>query len=515
MKRNLRRLCSSVAALAVLAGLPAMGPWAAASAGPAAAAAAPDPATCPQRVALVNGGIEQPTVTGGAVNFFPDAAQGKPNSVPGWLTTATDHEIEVWTAPPNPTNTPPAQGKQFAELNANQVSTLYQDQPTTPGATLYWRLSHRGRQGADTMALDIGAPGAPVPQKTMTDGTTAWGTYTGTYTVPPGQTTTRFAFRSVSSVGGPTIGNFLDDVFFGTAPCVVVTKTAVPDGPVSVGDVITYRLTAKNQGGGVAENARLTDAVPTGTTYVPGSLRVVDGPNAGAKTDKQGDDQAKFDGTANEVSFALGNGATAQSPGRLPNTSELPDGTTVEFRVRIDRAAAGKQVTNTGEVGYENSLGATPEPLTSSTGDVTTTVRPAADLGVVKSADLTKVTVGQTVSYRIGIHNAGPNAATGVTVDDQLPANLAFVSATPSAGSYDPGTGTWKVGDLAADGAATLTIRAKATMSGDQVNTVTVDGNEDDFNAANDTDAVTICVTPAPPCRNCGAARCPDCPAQG
>ncbi|TXS72021.1 hypothetical protein EAO76_18495, partial [Streptomyces sp. sk2.1] len=32
--------------------------------------------------------------------------------------------------------------------------------PTTPGTKLYWRLYHRGRQGEDTMALDIGAPGA-------------------------------------------------------------------------------------------------------------------------------------------------------------------------------------------------------------------------------------------------------------------------------------------------------------------------------------------------------------------
>lgn len=77
-----------------------------------------------------------------------------------------------------------AHGAQFAELNANQVSTLYQDLPSTPGTKLYWRLYHRGRQGDDTMALDIGAPGSPVEQRRFTDGTTAWGYYTGTYTVP-------------------------------------------------------------------------------------------------------------------------------------------------------------------------------------------------------------------------------------------------------------------------------------------------------------------------------------------
>ena len=40
-------------------------------------------------------------------------------------------------------------GTQFAELNANESGALYQDVLTTPGATLYWQLSHRAR-GADS-----------------------------------------------------------------------------------------------------------------------------------------------------------------------------------------------------------------------------------------------------------------------------------------------------------------------------------------------------------------------------
>ncbi|RCG28241.1 DUF11 domain-containing protein [Sphaerisporangium album] len=507
-----------VATLAVLSGpLAVFGASQAdaAPAGPVAAGvrAAPSPASCPARVALVNGGFEKPTLTGGAVGFFPDASQNAPNSVPGWVTTATDHVIELWTGPPNPTNTPTAEGKQFAELNANQVSTLYQDRATTPGAKLYWRLSHRGRQGTDTMALDIGAPGTPAQQRTMSDGTTAWGTYSGTYTVPAGQTTTRFAFRSVSAAGGnQSVGNFLDDIFFGTAPCVVVSKSAIPEGPIDVGDVITYRLNVRNEGGGTAENVRLTDAVPAGASYLPGSLRVLDGPNTGIKTDVPGDDQAEYDPATGKVSFALGNGATGSAPGRLPNTADLPNGTTVEFRVRVDRAAAGKQITNAGAVGYENRLGDTPEPLTSTSGDAITKINPAVDLSVVKSADLTAVTVGQTVTYRIAVHNAGPNDATGVKVDDVLPPGLTLVSATPSTGAYDPVTGTWKAGVVTAGGSATLTIHAKATAPGKKTNTATVGGNEKDLDPSNDTDNVEVCVDPAPSCPDCASSSCQTCP---
>jgi len=45
----------------------------------------------------------------------------------------------------------------------------------------------------------------------MTDGTSAWGHYTGSYTVPENQTTTFFVFSSVSSTGGGSYGNFLDN----------------------------------------------------------------------------------------------------------------------------------------------------------------------------------------------------------------------------------------------------------------------------------------------------------------
>ena len=52
----------------------------------------------------------------------------------------------------------------------------------------------------------------------MTDSTGAWGHYHGAYTIPAGQTTTRFAFNSVSAAGGDqNIGNFLDSVVFTVA----------------------------------------------------------------------------------------------------------------------------------------------------------------------------------------------------------------------------------------------------------------------------------------------------------
>ncbi|MBD3575229.1 DUF11 domain-containing protein [Streptomyces sp. KD18] len=452
----------------------------------------------PLRVALVNGSFEEPVVTD--VEILPDSTQTQTaKRVPGWRTTAADHRIELWRS--GFQGVPAAEGTQFAELNANEVSTLYQDLATTPGTKLYWRLHHRGRLGQDTMALDIGAPGAAVEQGRFTDGTTAWGYHTGTYTVPAGQTTTRFAFRSVAAAGGaPTVGNFLDGVFFGTAPLVVLTKVATPQGPLQVGDVITYRITAKNEGGGAAEALTLSDAIPAGTTYLPGSLRIVEGPNAGVKSDHSGDDQAHFDAQGNQVVFRLGIGATGGQPGSLPSTVTMAAGTTVEYRVTIDEAGAGGQVTNTATATYENRLGPTPEPLTATSDAAVTDVLPAVDLNVVKSADATTVTVGQTVTYRITVSNTGPNDATGVTVTDRLPGPLVFLSAGASAGTYDSDTGLWTVGDLANGATAALTLRAKATTAGSVTNTATARADEKDLDPSGNTDAVTICVERAPSC---------------
>ena len=95
-----------------------------------------------------------------------------------------------------------------------------------------WSIAHRGRQGTDTMQVQIGTPANLIPQvpngqtaASISDGPSAWRTYTGIYQVPAGQTTTRFAFASISSSGGSTLGNFLDDVVFANSPCLVSNKS--------------------------------------------------------------------------------------------------------------------------------------------------------------------------------------------------------------------------------------------------------------------------------------------------
>src|SRR5262249_44811373 len=67
-------------------------------------------------------------------------------------------------------------------------------------------------------------------------------------------------------------------------------------------------------------------------------------------------------------------------------------------------------------------------------------------------------------------HNRGPNPATGIEVTDLLPAGLQFVSAAPTAGTYDPANGKWTVGSLALGASAQLALPAPGTAGGGVTN---------------------------------------------
>ena len=65
--------------------------------------------------------------------------------------------------------------------------------------------------------------------------------------------------------------------------------------------------------------------------------------------------------------------------------------------------------------------------------------------------------------------NNGPDAATNVSVTDQLPDGVTFVAATPSQGSYDSSTGVWAVGSVNA-GSGFAGAGGRVQSAGSRVN---------------------------------------------
>jgi LruC domain-containing protein len=154
---------------------------------------------------MTNGLAELPVITLGRQTIT------SASNVPGWETSASDNQIEIWSTGFN--GVPAQEGNQFLEINANRTAALYQELCLEPGSTIRWSVWHRGRAGVDVAKVKIGSSLAnATEQATMSDGKNAWGYYTGTYVVPTNQATTLFIFEAISTASGNnSIGNFLDN----------------------------------------------------------------------------------------------------------------------------------------------------------------------------------------------------------------------------------------------------------------------------------------------------------------
>ena len=191
---------------------------------------------------IPNGGFETtllPVPAGGQLTMLE-------SNVPGWKTTATDHMIEIWGS--GFLGVPAYEGIHFAELNANQVAADYNTSTIPKGQPLTFSFAHRGRAGVDVMnvtVIDAGADGVfgtaddtTLMNQNYSDGTAAWGAYSKDLGTASGNPV-RLVFNSVSSVGGPSLGNFLDAVHLGTAHLTDSDTFVLQPGPVAINDTFT------------------------------------------------------------------------------------------------------------------------------------------------------------------------------------------------------------------------------------------------------------------------------------
>jgi uncharacterized repeat protein (TIGR01451 family) len=97
----------------------------------------------------------------------------------------------------------------------------------------------------------------------------------------------------------------------------------------------------------------------------------------------------------------------------------------------------------------------------------------SADLSIAKSMSPATPTFGQNVTFTATVTNNGPNAVAAVSVLDQLPAGLTYVSDNGS-GTYVPATGVWTIPAIPASGSASLQIVATVETTDAVVNTATI-----------------------------------------
>lgn len=160
---------------------------------------------------------------------------------------------------------------------------------------------------------------------------------TDSETYYPGVVTFATELYDPTLLGSKQVTNVTDGSTAGTA------TSADP------GDVLEYTVPAENIGLDTASDSTFFDAVPVGTTYVPGSLSV----DGVAVTDQPGDDTGEFVADANQghVVARLGAGATTAEGGSIPADGGATKHT-VRFRVRVDADAQGQDLTNVAAYTY-------------------------------------------------------------------------------------------------------------------------------------------------------------------
>lgn len=430
--------------------------------------------SCPTVYGLVNGSFETPVDIG--VQFLDQS------TVPGWWTTDSTGTIEFWGTD---TGIDPQDGAQVAEVNANEVATMYQDIATMPGMPMAWRVFHHGRGGVDQLSVQIGPPGGPLVEQALLTTGNYWAEYRGAYTVPAGQTTTRLALASVGGGGGA--GNIIDGILLGNSPCVPATKSVfnldrLSSDPYAIpGEIIQYQVDIQNQGGFPATDAVLTDALPAGVTYVPGSLYSSD---TGMMTDAAGDDAAEYDAGTRTVRIRVGEGADGVSGGELP----IGVTTTVTFQVTVDAGTTGQVIDNAAQVVFT-------DPTTSSSSTTDTLpasfeVQAEVDLNVTQSLDTTLAN-DAPVQYTITVANQGPDASTGTQLTTTLPMSG---MTTSEPGCTISGTDlTCTLGSLASLGSRAIVVSGTipATAPGGTTYTLTSAAGGDGYDTDPTDDSAT------------------------
>lgn len=216
-----------------------------------------------------------------------------------------------------------------------------------------------------------------------------------------------------------------------TPPPVVVPPSAdlaltgtVDNATPKVNDTINLSLTLTNMGPSNATAVQVSAPLPAGYTLV----------------------------TATPESGSYNNGIWTLNVA-------AGEAKTLTLAVTVDTAAVK---TFTGAI----SVISVPDPQPNNNSVSLVQTPQQSDLAITATTSPASPTVGDNVTFTVTASNLGPNTAGSVSIEALLPSGFTFVSATPSTGTYTPGTGVWQVGTLASNASQTLTLVGTA-QSGD------------------------------------------------
>ncbi|MEG2146903.1 MAG: hypothetical protein RRY06_09820 [Lachnospiraceae bacterium] len=179
-----------------------------------------------------------------------------------------------------------------------------------------------------------------------------------------------------------------------------VVKSAVP-AFAQFGDTLTYTVTLKNTGNVAANQVVVTDIIPAGTSYIPGSTTA----------------SVPFTGDPSTV---------------VTFTAPIPAGGTasITFKVKLSNSTPPvNPVPNTANVNYAYTVNPAQPNDTTATGISNTVKTPVstAQLQVVKSTDKSIAYIGDIITYHLVITNTGNVSGDQVVITDTIPNGTVLV----------------------------------------------------------------------------------------
>lgn len=147
-------------------------------------------------------------------------------------------------------------------------------------------------------------------------------------------------------------------------------------------------------------------------------------------------------------------------------------------------------------VNHANVTGNEYEIITSNNNDTETVeIPPEVDIVVNKTAEGSFI-LWDNMTYVIVVTNQGIDLATNVSLTDVLPESLIHIGSVATKGEYNPVTGIWNIGELAAGENATLYINCTINQTGNIINEAFANSTEHDLNYTNNNDTVIIEIPP-------------------
>jgi uncharacterized repeat protein (TIGR01451 family) len=271
-----------------------------------------------------------------------------------------------------------------------------------------------------TWNIDDDIPAGGEVQRTLTVRAPNEGHVDNTAHVDPGP----------GSPGDPTPGNNNSN----TVPTDVIASadlSITKEGPATVqpGAEFDYVLHVRNAGPSTSGPSTVTDTVTTG-------FQVLSANNGGQVNGQT-------------VTWSLG----AIPPNNGPDLS-------IHVRAPLDAAVAK----NTAHVEPTAGGPGDPTPGNNTSNEITTNVQGVADLSVAKEGPAT-AEPGETFTYTIRVHNAGPSTSGEARISDDIPVGFTPVSASDG-GQINGQTVGWTINAVPSGGDVVRTVQVKAPLDG-------------------------------------------------